>query len=332
MVTMNFRLSRTHIRSMLVALLLGTCAVAALPQTPPYVALVTALDGRVMIKKTGRTDFEKGVWGAQLHRGDQIRTLENARVSLLFENSNLITLGSNSNLTIADNTPPSAQKSVRVASPALASDLSLLTFRESGNGEAGALAGLRAGGDNAEITAITPRQSKIRSLQPSFEWLARRPFESFTITVMTDSGVLWERRSPAGRLAYPADAQALERGHAYVWTVEGENLFEHAKSPGTAFSVLSPEETQSVAEQEEHWKQMIGSDETNTTLRLLLGAYYDRQGLLMDAITQFQQIAATNPDAPLPHEILGRLYEKVGLKDQAIRELQNAVTSSRESR
>jgi hypothetical protein len=330
MVTMNFRLSRTRIRSMLVALLLGTCVVAALPQTLPYVALVTALDGRVMIKKTGRTDFEKGVWGAQLHRGDQIRTLENAQVSLLFENSNLITLGPNSNLTIADNTPPAAQRLVRVATPALASDLSLLTFRESGSDEAGALAGLRAG--TAEITAITPRQSKIRSLRPSFEWLAQRPFESFTITVMTDSGVLWERRSPTGRLSYPADAPTLERGHAYVWTIEGENLFEHAKSPGTAFSVLSPEETQSVAEQEEHWKQMIGSDETNTTLRFLLGAYYDRQGLLMDAITQFQQIAATNPDAPLPHEILGRLYEKVGLKDQAIRELQNAVTSSQEPR
>jgi len=32
-----------------------------------------------------------------------------------------------------------------------------------------------------------------------------------------------------------------------------------------------------------------------------------------------------NPDAPLPHEILGSLYSDVGNKDKAIEELQKAL-------
>jgi len=36
-----------------------------------------------------------------------------------------------------------------------------------------------------------------------------------------------------------------------------------------------------------------------------------------------------NPDAPLPHEILGSLYSDVGNKDKAIEELQKALLLSK---
>jgi tetratricopeptide (TPR) repeat protein len=317
-------------RLALLALLLAACDFTALSQTSPYVALVTALDGRVMIRKAAKTDFEKGVWGLQLHRGDQIKTSENSEVSLLFQNSNLITLGPNSNLTIGDNALAGSQKPVKVASPELASNLSLLTFRESRNGEASALAGLRAGASETDITLIAPRNSKIRSSQPSFEWMPQRPFESFTVTLLSDKGVLWTRKTPARRMDYPKDEPALERGKALFWTVEGENLFERAKSLTIGFTVLSPEDAKSVAEQEQQLHQTVGADKENSTLQFLLGAYYHQQGLLTEAIAQFRHIAEKNPAAPLPHEILGTLYAKIGLKDHAISELQKAVTLSQE--
>lgn len=56
-----------------------------------------------------------------------------------------------------------------------------------------------------------------------------------------------------------------------------------------------------------------------------LGAYYINQGLLQDAINEFQIISKINIDAPVPHEILGSLYTDVGDKDKAIEELQKAL-------
>ena len=50
------------------------------------------------------------------------------------------------------------------------------------------------------------------------------------------------------------------------------------------------------------------------------------QGLLQDAINEFQVISKINTDAALPHEILGSLYSEVGDKDKAIDELQKALT------
>jgi len=58
----------------------------------------------------------------------------------------------------------------------------------------------------------------------------------------------------------------------------------------------------------------------------VLGAFYINQGLLQDAINEFQIIAEVNVDAPLPHEILGSLYSDVGNKDKAIEELQKALS------
>jgi tetratricopeptide (TPR) repeat protein len=53
------------------------------------------------------------------------------------------------------------------------------------------------------------------------------------------------------------------------------------------------------------------------------------QGLLQDAVSEFIIISRINPDAPLPHEILGTLYSDAGNKDKAIEELQKALALSK---
>jgi tetratricopeptide (TPR) repeat protein len=278
-----------------------------------------------MVQKAGRTDPERGVWGMQLCRGDQLRTKENSQVSILFQNSNLVTLGPNSSLTIADNTPGGSRNSVRKVNPDLTPNLSLLTFHESRDGEAEALAGLRAGKTETDITPMSPRNSKMRSSRPSFEWVSARSHESYGVTLFADTGAVWTCRTGTTRLDYPGSERALEPGKSYFWYVEGEDLFEKTKSPDAGFTLLSSEDVKCVEEQERHLRQTMGGDGENSSVQFLLGAYYDQMGLVMEAIPQFRLLAEKNPDAPLPHEILGRLYEKAGLKDQAIRELQKAV-------
>ncbi len=53
------------------------------------------------------------------------------------------------------------------------------------------------------------------------------------------------------------------------------------------------------------------------------------QGLMEDAIREFEIISRMNPGAPLPHEILGSLYSDTGQKDKAIEELQKALALSK---
>jgi hypothetical protein len=306
-------------------LILLQSASPASAQTPPYAALVTDLSGTVMVQKAGRSDPERGVWGMQLCRGDQIRTKENSQVSILLQNSNLVTLGPSSSLTIADNTPGGSQKSVRQVNPDLTPNLSLLTFHESRDGEAEALAGLRAGKTGADITPLNPRNSKMRSSRPSFEWVSERSHESYGVTLLADTGAVWTCRTSGTRMDYPGNERALEPGKSYFWYVEGEDLFERTKSPGVGFTILSSEEVKSVEEHERHLQRTIAPEGENSSVHFLLGAYYDQMGMLTEAIPEFRHIAEKNPDAPLPHEILGRLYEKAALKDQAIKELQKAV-------
>lgn len=66
-----------------------------------------------------------------------------------------------------------------------------------------------------------------------------------------------------------------------------------------------------------------------SSLHSVLGAFYINQGLLQDAISEFQIISKINNEAPLPREILGSLYSDSADKDNAIEELQKVLALSK---
>jgi len=112
--------------------------------------------------------------------------------------------------------------------------------------------------------------------------------------------------------------------------VEAGDLIDNRKSSGLSFSVLSQEKPKEVYDQEMLIRLTFGNDPDSSSLHSFLGAYYINQGLLEDAIKEFEIISEMNPDAPLPHEILGSLYSDIGKKDKAIAELQKALELARE--
>ncbi|MFQ5752319.1 MAG: hypothetical protein ACE5HI_10010 [bacterium] len=130
-------------------IILSTAVVKSLTlqQEPQYVALITDLKGKVMVKKAQRDEFEKALWGMQLFQGDKLKTFEDAEVSCLFSNNNLVALGPNSTIIISKGplSPKKAPKSIRNMDTELLADHSILTLRKTSEGEIGALAGLRFG-------------------------------------------------------------------------------------------------------------------------------------------------------------------------------------------
>jgi tetratricopeptide (TPR) repeat protein len=108
--------------------------------------------------------------------------------------------------------------------------------------------------------------------------------------------------------------------------VEGEYLIDTDKSANHKFSVLSLDKSKEVERNEDAIRITFNNDPESSSLHSVLGAYYRNNGLLQDAIIEFQTISKLNIDAALPHELLGSLYTEVGDKDKAIDELQKALT------
>lgn len=300
-------------------------APASRAQDAERVALVTDLEGSVLLATSGTSSFGPTTWGVQLFEGDQIKTLDDSNASILFSNGNLLTLGPNSSMTISSGPSTAEAGPVRTFQGEYVADASDMTLHRAGAGEIGALGGLRSGGNSGGIDPLSPRNTKIRSGRPIFSWHAGADFEIYTVKVLTESGTVWSTETTETHVAYPEDAAALAPATKYFWKVEGEEMLDVVTSPVVEFEVLTTEAASKIEAGETDIRTTFGDETKTSSYHFVLGSFYAKQGLLSDAIESFVAIASEHPDAARPQEILGQLYYEVGLKDDAIGALQRAI-------
>ena len=300
-------------------------------QVTKCLAVITEINGDVLFKKANKSEFVKTFWGAQLYQGDQVKTSKESGVSLLFSNGNLINLGSNSMITISikSSSGNETKKSVKNIGSELIADFSTLTLRRDDKGEIGALVGLRTVYIDRQVVLISPYNTLINTNLPSFSWFSKKSFDNFNVKLYNNNGLLWSKEISENKMEYPGDEEELEYGESYFWHVEGEDLIDTYKSVNQGFSILSQEKSIEVGSQEKRIKDLFRENPNSCSYHLLLGSYYIKKGLLEDAIKEFKMISEINADAPLPHEILGKLYNDIGKKDMAIAELQKALLLSK---
>jgi tetratricopeptide (TPR) repeat protein len=207
--------------------------------------------------------------------------------------------------------------------------MSALNTKRENRKDVGALAGLRAVAIEEPIELTSPYNTLIKTNRPTFTWVPKKQFDKFIVNLYNSKGLVWSNRVSQTSLKFPEGEKALEPGETYFWNVEGEDLLDNKKSPSYKFSVLSFEKTREVLDQEALIRKTFDNDSDSSSLHSFLGAFYINQGLLQDAINEFEIISGMNPDAPLPHEILGSLYSDVGNKEKAIEELQKALALSK---
>ncbi len=296
-------------------------------QSKQCIAVVTEINGEALVKEAGKSEFVKTCWGTQLLKGDQIKTLDKSEVKLLFSNNSFVSLGPNSTITISGKEPPATGTTgnVKNISSAMMVDLSALTFKREEKKDVGALAGLRAYDTEQAIELTSPYNTSIKTNRPDFSWLTKKSFDKYIVNLYNSKGLVWSRKVSESTIKYPENEKELDFGESYFWNVEGEALIDNDKSANHKFSVLSLEKSREVGEQEEAIRNTFKNEPESSSLHSVLGAYYINQGLLQDAINEFQTISKINIDATLPHEILGSLYTDVGNKDKAIEELQKAL-------
>ncbi len=306
---------------------LSVCLTSVGQQTGQCLAVITELNGEVQFKKEAGKEFSKASWGTQLFQGDQVKTSANSEVSLLFSNSNFVTLGPNGTMTISGKKPSETEPSgnVRNISSAMMVNISALTLKKDNKKDVGALAGLRSDNTEQAIELTSPYNTLIKTNRPLFSWNAKKSFDKYNVNLYNSKGLVWSRKVSGNTMKYPENEKGLEFGESYFWNVEGEALIDNDKSTNHKFSVLTLEKSKEVGEQEAVIINTFKNEPESSNLHSVLGAYYINQGLLQDAINEFQTISKINTDATLPHEILGSLYTDVGNKDKAIEELQKAL-------
>ena len=289
-------------------------------------AVITGKSGNVLVKKAGSSEFTKAGWGTQLFKGDQISTESASEVNLTFINGNVVTFGPGSTMTFdgINTTTVSNSGNVKKVTAGMMSNMSALTRKREARKDVGALAGLRSVSETA-VELVSPGNTVVRTDRPDFRWLPDKPYDRYVINLYNSQGLVWSAMVSENSIKFPEKELNLMAGETYFWNVEGEDLIDNRKSSSFTFSVLSAEKAKEVADQELQIRYAFKNDTDSSSLHSFLGAYYMNQGLLEDAIKEFETISLMNPDAPLPHEILGSLYSDIGKKDRAIAELQKAL-------
>lgn len=291
-------------------------------------AFISDVQGSVYLNKRGSDDPLKAVFGTQLVQGDQVETGRRARVSMLFSNGNLISLGPNSNITISGNQSGNGSRNIGAGMAASFSDLAM---RQDNKGEIGVLMDLRSDESSQQIIPLSPCNTMISTNKPKLSWESRKPADEYVVRLYNGEGLVWEKRTTATHLEFPGDESGLEFGTSYFWNVEGEDLINSFRSLNQKFTILPEGDISKIKDEEQKLYGKFQDDQGSSSLHSLLGAYYAKAGLLEEAIGEFELVRDANPDSTLPHEILGNLYSDVGKKDLAIAELQRALLIEKEN-
>lgn len=127
--------------------------------------------------------------------------------------------------------------------------------------------------------------------------------------------VIWSRDvASATRLAYPDNEPPLIPGQTYKVVVTTEGLSsQQDHSPGLGFTTFTADQARALAD-EEITKKQLGLPEMQT--RFLVANLYAARGLYAEAIEQSEELFTTMKE-PVVAEMLGDLYAAIGLNREA---------------
>lgn len=290
-------------------------------------AVISDVSGDVFLKKASKNESLKAVFGMQLMQGDLVMTKKKSKVEVLFNDGNLISLGSNSSITISGKKTDEHVKNIGAI---LAGSFSDLALRSDSKGEMGVLIDLRSTDTDQTIILISPCNTIIKSNQPVLSWKSTKPLEEYVVRIYNDDGLIWEKKTPETKIKITDTATSLRFGESYFWNVEGINMIDSFRSLNQKFTILSQDKILELESTEEQIKDFFKDDLNSSSFHSVLGAFYAKKGMLEEAIKEFEIVKVANPESSLPCEILGKLYSDIGKKDLAILELQRALTLEKE--
>lgn len=164
---------------------------------------------------------------------------------------------------------------------------------------------------------ISPRKTLLLGTRPDIRWapiVGAKESTIYKVTLYGDNIRAWTREVAATRLGYPDNEPALMPGQTYKVEVTAEGLSSSLdRSPGLGFTVLTADRARALAD-EELKRRKLGLSEAQTNF--LVSNLYAARELYSEAIEQLEAQYTSAKD-PAVAKLLGDSYAVIGLSREA---------------
>jgi hypothetical protein len=163
--------------------------------------------------------------------------------------------------------------------------------------------------NEVQLVILSPRETRLLPSQVKFAWTGGPDTGKYSVRVFGPKGVQWTAEEAKAGLAYPDSAPKLTPGVRYRWEVRmPDTLPERAQ-----FEILTDSEWQRIKGQLAEVK-VAGSATTATLARVSL-LFQER--LYQSALEELQTAIAADKAEPNLQFMLGHVYDRMGLREQA---------------
>ena len=157
---------------------------------------------------------------------------------------------------------------------------------------------LMGGADGVSFSLLGPVSQIVRDVRPTLRWTPLEGAESYVVTVRDAHGGTIAMSGPLSSAEWSVP-QPLRRGVVYSWKVL-------ALKDGQ--EIVSPPPTAADARfkvlEETRAEELMSAERLRPRSRLLLGALYARAGLLDEAEREFQKLSEENPRSRVARQLL----------------------------
>ena len=290
----------------------STLAVGADP-----VAVLTEIRpgaGEVRVKRTEDPDWTAPRALQALRPGDQVRVTGDGRATLAF------TGGAAQSVTAANS--PFTVQAVRGETgtdraKGLVAGVTQFLLGQPKPPTYQALS-VRAGAPPPRILA--PRDTRVLPGPFTFEW-AGPPRPDYAVHLAGPQGVVWEQSGiPRRPLPYPSAAPPLAAGSHYSWTLD----IPGQTSQRAEFDVVPDGDAARIRAELADLGPAAPGGESGSSLAILRAGLFFQEGLYAEARRELTVAIAQDPDEPTLRQLLGYVYDRVGLIDLAAQEFEEA--------
>jgi hypothetical protein len=270
--------------------------------------------GEVRVKRGAENEWKAPAPLLSLRPGDQVRVTQDARAVIVF------TGGRGPQTVQAGSSPftvqaPNAAGGGDNAQALMSSVTSFLLGKQDKPAYVSAYVPLSTRGARLPPPVLlSPRETRLLGTPVVFEW-AGSESQTYGVRVFgPDNLLLWEQTGlPRKDVNYPASAPALKPGVRYAWELHAER---HPVQRGE-FQLLPAADVTRVERALALLQPAAGSGQSGSTTALFRAGYLAQEGLFQDARRELLTAIAADPDEASLHQLLGHLYDRMGVKDLA---------------
>jgi hypothetical protein len=160
-------------------------------------------------------------------------------------------------------------------------------------------------------TLISPRDTKLLATPVVFEWSGSESQRYGVRVFGPDNAVLWEQSGLQRKdLPYPTSAPALKPGARYAWELHAER---HPVQRAEFVLLPAPD----VSRVKSDLASLPTAGVSATTASVMRASYLLKEGCYLDARRELLAAIVADPNEASLHQLLGHVYDAMGIKDLA---------------